>query len=175
MPHVQFVRSRVLAAARPGLPVAVLWAGAAVVIPTLIRLCLDGVVSGVPFLTYVPFVAAAAMFLGWRSAMIVTALSTLAGASLFVDTRFELFESTSEVMSALVFVIAASALTFGIETLRTAARTGDLDHRWSYPAQATARPVSPPLSKGHGLLLAAALSLALWGGVIWAVMRLFRP
>jgi K+-sensing histidine kinase KdpD len=166
---VQFVKSRVLAASPPTPPTALLWAAAAAVVPTLIRAALDGVLSGSAFLAYFPFLVAAAMFLGWRSAMVTTALSALAANFLFLGPRNAFAESVNDVAATLLFLMSASAVIFGTETLKTAARPANLDRGWSRPA----RTVSAPLRRGYGLVLGAVLSLALWAGAIWAVMKLF--
>jgi hypothetical protein len=131
---------------------------------------LDGAVSGVTFTAYFPFVVLTAIFLGWRSAMLTTVLSALAANFLFMAPRYELSASVNDVASTLLFLASASGVIFATGTLRTAARAGDLDRTWSRPARA----VGQRWSLGQGLLLGAALSLALWGGAIWAVARLFH-
>jgi K+-sensing histidine kinase KdpD len=163
-------RSHILAPPPPA-PIAVLWAGAAAAAPTLIRLALDHVVSDITvFPAYFPFVLAAATFLGWRAAVVTAVVSALAANFMFMGERFEFSSATTDVVSTLVFLVSASAVIFGVERLKSATPAADLDHAASPQARSARR----PLSRGHGLLLAALLSLCAWVSMIWGASHAIR-
>lgn len=61
----------------------------AVVLPTIIRWMVDGNVSGVAFLPYIPFVLVAAILLGWRYAASVAVISAYVADLLFIEPRFQ--------------------------------------------------------------------------------------
>jgi K+-sensing histidine kinase KdpD len=170
MSHTPFPRSRVRTAP-PSAPIAILWAGSAAVVPTLIRLSVDHLVSDVTiFPAYFPFVMAAATFLGWRSAMVAAILSTLAANYMFMGARFELSAAPTDIVSSLMFLVSASIVIVGVEKLKSATRADDLEQASSRPAGASSR----PLSSGHGLLLATALALVTWVAVVWGAIHAFH-
>jgi K+-sensing histidine kinase KdpD len=157
--------------APPSTPTVILWAGAAAVVPTLIRLALDHVVSDITiFPAYFPFVLAAATFLGWRSAIVATILSALAANFMFMGERFAFSAAAPDMVSIVLFLLSAGAVILGVERLKSAAHGADLDQGASHPAGTASR----PLARGIGILLAASLALASWAAVIWGAVRLFR-
>jgi K+-sensing histidine kinase KdpD len=170
MSHAPVPRSHVRTAP-PTAPIAILWAGAAAVVPTLIRLAVDHVVSDVTiFPAYFPFVLAAATFLGWRSAAVVAILSALAANYLFMGARFAFSATGPDIVSVLLFLASASAVIIGVEKLKSAARAANPGQALSDRAGTAGR----ALARGTGILLAASLALASWAAVIWGAVRLFR-
>jgi K+-sensing histidine kinase KdpD len=166
MAHAQGSRSRDRAETS-SLPTTILWAGAAAVVPTLIRLAADHVVSDVTiFPAYFPFVLAAATFLGWRSAIVTTILSALAANFMFMGARFAFSTAATDIGSTLLFLVSAIAVIIGVERLKSSARATDLDQGAPRAARG--------LSKGHCLLLATLLSLGAWGAMIWGSIHLIR-
>ena len=69
------------------------WTAVAVVVPTLLRLAIDGGRSGVPFVTYFPAVVLVALFLGWRYGALAAALSAVVARLLFMGEGPRLIES----------------------------------------------------------------------------------
>src|SRR6476469_2821862 len=97
MTRLHFVRSRLLAEPPRG-HLAVLYAGLAIILPTLIRAILDGFVSGTTFVAYFPFVLVSAMFLGWRNALVVTLASAAVANFLFMEPRYTFFSGTRDTL-----------------------------------------------------------------------------
>lgn len=87
-----------------------LWTAASVIIPTAMRLVVDGGEAGVPFVTYFPAVILSALFLGWRSATLTAIFSAIIANRLF---RPELpvwdFELADFIMAGL-FAISCGIL-----------------------------------------------------------------
>ncbi|MBB3991184.1 sensor histidine kinase [Croceicoccus naphthovorans] len=87
-----------------------LWTAASVIIPTAMRLVIDGGEAGVPFVTYFPAVILSALFLGWRSATLTAIFSAIIANRLF---RPELpvwdFELSDFIMAGL-FAISCGIL-----------------------------------------------------------------
>jgi K+-sensing histidine kinase KdpD len=170
MSHAPVPGSRVRTAP-PSAPIAILWAGAAAIVPTLIRLAVDHVVSDITiFPAYFPFVLATATFLGWRSAIVATILSGLAANFMFMGARFAFSAALPDIVSTLLFLLSAGAVIVGVERLKAAAHVAGPDQGSSRPAGTASR----PLARGTGILLAASLALASWAAVIWGAVRLFR-
>ena len=86
---------------------------AALAAPTLIRASVEGVVTGVGFTPYLPFVLLAALMLRWQVAAAVAVASAVLADFLFVGTRHELLSTPTDLFGMLVFA-AASALTIGL-------------------------------------------------------------
>jgi two-component sensor histidine kinase len=117
MTRLHFVRSRLLAAAPSG-QTAILYALSAVVVPTLIRASIDGLVSGTTFVAYFPFVLLSAMFLGWRNAIVVTLASAVIANFLFMEPRYTFFAGSHDTTGAVSFVFSSMLIIALAETLR---------------------------------------------------------
>ena len=85
---------------------------AALAIPTLIRLSVDGVVSGSAFGPYVPFVLLSALLLGWRHAAVVTIVAAVLADFMFL-TPNKLLDGMSDLFGVALFLIS-SALIIGV-------------------------------------------------------------
>lgn len=167
-----------LSDAPPSTPRAIVYAVALVGAPTLLRLLMDPVVTGLAFLTYFPFVLIAALFMSGRQAMAVTLLSAITANFLFMEPRFTFFATQADTVGTVFFVIAASMIVAVGQTLRRAVRelehsrtregllNRELQHRVKNTlavvqglATQTFRPVSgagEPLDKLHGRIRALA-------------------
>lgn len=117
MTRFQIVRSR-LSTAPPRGKDAFLYSALAVLIPTLVRASIDGVVSGTTFVAYFPFVLMAAMFLGWRNATVVALASAAAANFLFMEPRYTFFAGTHDTAGAASFVFSSVLIIVLAETLR---------------------------------------------------------
>lgn len=91
---------------------ALLGAIAALAVPSLIRLSVDGIISGAVYGTYVPFVFLSALLLGWRYATIV-AIGAAALADLLFFTPNQLLDGASALFGSGLFMIS-SALIIGL-------------------------------------------------------------
>ena len=93
---------------------------AAVAVPTIVRIAIDGVVTGCEFTPYLPFVLITALALGWWQAGAV-ALSSVAilGGVFFGPTNMQ-FASSCFLSSAGIF-LASSAAMIGVLIRRTVA------------------------------------------------------
>jgi K+-sensing histidine kinase KdpD len=149
-------------------PMAILWVGSAAVVPTVIRLVVDHLVSDVTiFPAYFPFVLAAATFLGWRSAVATAILSALAANFMFMGPRFAFSTVLTDVVSTLMFLLSAGVVIYGVERLKSAASIAGPEYENSPSARR-------PLARGPGLLLAVVLALVTWVAVIWGAVRAVR-
>jgi len=98
---------------------ALAWSLAAIAVPTLVRASLDGVVTGVGFTPYCPFVLLSAVMLCWRYAAVVAIASAAIADALFVGPRFELIESPTDVFGVIAF-LGTSFLIIGlVHAMRT--------------------------------------------------------
>lgn len=89
------------------------WAIVAVAVPTIIRAALDGIVEGLPYTAYLPFVIFAVIMLEWRYAAAVALCSAFVADFLFVEPRYHLAPEPSELFGVGVF-IATAALMLGV-------------------------------------------------------------
>ncbi|WP_156500634.1 sensor histidine kinase [Croceicoccus bisphenolivorans] len=91
-----------------------LWTAVSVVIPTAMRLVIDGGEAGVPFVTYFPAVILAALFIGWRSATLTAIFSAIIANRLF---RPELpvwdFDFADFIMAGLFAISCAILINVG--------------------------------------------------------------
>lgn len=94
------------------------WAIAAVAIPTLLRLALDAGHNGVPFVTYFPAVALAALFLGWRWGALVTVACSAAARLLFMHEGLYLVHTGRGLVILALFVVSCAMLVAIGEALR---------------------------------------------------------
>jgi len=89
-----------------------LWAAAAVLVPTALRLAIRTDVPGTAFMAYYPAIALAALFLGWRWGVVVAVVSTFVANALF-GTRWiwETLLSPDAIVLAL-FALSCAVLIF---------------------------------------------------------------
>ncbi|MXP41784.1 hypothetical protein GRI75_09040 [Altererythrobacter soli] len=104
--------------ARQSLSSGLAWTAAAVVLPTALRLAIDGERSGFPFVTYFPAIALAALFLGWRYGALVALLSAVAAWLLFMHGEPPLIETPEGAAILALSVLSCVLLIFIGETLR---------------------------------------------------------
>jgi hypothetical protein len=98
---------------------AIAWSIAAIAVPTLGRALVDGVVTGVGFIPYIPFVLLSAVFLGWRYTAVIAIASAVIADALFVGPPYALFEGPTDVFGVLVFLGTSSLIIALVETMRT--------------------------------------------------------
>jgi two-component sensor histidine kinase len=98
------------------------WSVLAVVVPTLLRWAVDRGSSGVPFVTYYPAVVLAALFLGWRWAMLVTLACGAIANRVFAPEPLEFWTSGREAALVGLFLLSCAALIWAGETARRLAR-----------------------------------------------------
>ena len=99
----------------------------AVVIPTAIRLSVDGVVSGTAVTGYVPFVLLSAVLLGWLNASIVAIASALIGDMLFVGRPNQVFEGPSDIFVVGLFLLVSGVLIGFVELVRRIVADDELE------------------------------------------------
>lgn len=90
---------------------------AAVVIPTAVRVAIDGYVTGCEFTPFLPFVLLTAIMLGWWQASLVTLASVAIVAGLFAAGPLHLFFHEPCLVSATGVFLGASAAIVGVVTL----------------------------------------------------------
>lgn len=91
-----------------------LWTAVSVIIPTAMRLVIDGGEAGVPFVTYFPAVILAALFLGWRSATFAAIFSAIIANRLFrPDLPVWRFEAADFIMAGLFAMPCAILINVG--------------------------------------------------------------
>jgi two-component sensor histidine kinase len=101
------------------------WATAAVVVPTALRLSIEPGLTGSGFVTYYPAVALAALFLGWRWAVVVAVVSTAVANTLFGQQSFwEVLTSPAGWLVGL-FALSCSVLILTGEMCRRLLRQLD--------------------------------------------------
>ena len=89
---------------------AFLCAIVALTIPTLIRIALDGFVTGCEFTAYLPFVLGSAILLRWWQAGLIALGAVAVVGGLFMGSPAELLQSTCFSASALIFLGASAAM-----------------------------------------------------------------
>jgi len=99
----------------------------AVALPTIIRVSVNGVVTGCEFTPYLPFVLLSAILLGWRQASAVALASAAVFSGLFVVPPNEFIERSCA-LSAVGMFLAASAMIIGIVIVVRRAMAGILSH-----------------------------------------------
>ncbi|MGZ8347251.1 MAG: DUF4118 domain-containing protein [Allosphingosinicella sp.] len=109
---------------------AIVAAVAAVALPTLIRESVDGVVSGVGFTPYLPFVLLSAVLAGWRHATLVALVSATIADLLFVGPAYQLLEGPSDVFGFITFLVSSALIIVLVQVFRSLAED------WSRPDSA---------------------------------------
>ena len=85
----------------------------AVAVPTIVRVAVNGVVTGCEFTPYLPFVLLSAIFLGWRQAIAVALASVAVLGGLFFGPSHALHAGPCFQAGAGIFLMS-SALMLGI-------------------------------------------------------------
>ena len=89
---------------------AVLLGLAAITVPTVIRASLDGMVSGIVFSAYIPFVLLSAIALKWTHATIMAACSAFVASMMFIEPRFVFLAGPTDVFGMAIFLIASATI-----------------------------------------------------------------
>ena len=119
MTLVGFLRKWLVATPIAGKPAFAL-AVAAVALPTLYRMSLTGLVMGIGYCPYLPFVLLSALLLGWRHATAVALVSVVVVDALFVGPRFQLFEGPTDMLGDLGFLFVSALIIALVQAIRTA-------------------------------------------------------
>lgn len=98
---------------------AIGWSIAAVAVPTLGRALVEGSVTGIAFIPYIPFVLLSAVFLGWRYAAVTAIASAVIADALFVGVPYALVEGPADVFGVVVFLGASLLIIALVQTMRT--------------------------------------------------------
>lgn len=99
---------------------ALIIALAAVGLPTLYRVSLDGLVTGIGYCPYLPFVLLSALLLGWRKAALVALASVAVVDLLFMGPRFQLVEGPTDMLGDLGFLVISALIISLVYAIRTA-------------------------------------------------------
>ena len=99
---------------------ALMCAVTAVALPTLYRLSLDGMVNGIGYCPYLPFVLLSAVLLGWKQATGVAVASALVADALFIGPRFQVVEEATDMLGDVGFLIASAFIIVLVHAIRTA-------------------------------------------------------
>ena len=101
---------------------AALWAAAAVVVPTALRLPLGAGMTSVPFTTYYPAVAMVALLLGWRWAAGVAVVCGLVANYLFLEPAMHFGLGARQLLAMAMFWLSCAILIFAGEMARRLVR-----------------------------------------------------
>jgi hypothetical protein len=93
---------------------AIFWTVAAVLVPTLFRASIDGIVEGCHTIPYVPSVLLATIFLGWRHAAVVALASAFVSDWLFMG----LLEEACDFFGIGLFLLASALIIGSVELPR---------------------------------------------------------
>jgi len=119
MTLVGLLRKWLVATPLTGKP-ALVCAGAAVILPTLYRMSLDGMVMGIGYCPYLPFILLSAVLLGWRQAATIALVSVVVADALFVGTRFEVVEAPTDMLGDIGFLVVSAMIIGLVQAIRTA-------------------------------------------------------
>jgi hypothetical protein len=98
---------------------AIGWSIAAVAVPTLGRALVEGSVTGIAFIPYIPFVLLSAVFLSWKYAAVTAIASAAIADALFVGVPYALVEGPADVFGVVVFLGASLLIIALVQTMRT--------------------------------------------------------
>jgi K+-sensing histidine kinase KdpD len=122
MTRFGFVKSRLLAGP-PSLPWTIALGFGFVVIPALLRLAADSVITGTAFSTFYPFVVIASLFIGWRGATGVALAAAVVGNYFFMEPRYVFLAQTGDTIGVASFLFSCAMTIFGFNSeLRPASR-----------------------------------------------------
>jgi hypothetical protein len=119
MTLVALLRKWLVATPIAGKP-AVILGVAAVAFPTLYRMSLDGIVMGIGYCPYLPFVLLSAVLLGWWRAALIALVSVGVVDALFVGTRFQLVEGPTDMLGDLGYLFVSVLIIALVQAIRTA-------------------------------------------------------
>jgi len=117
MTRFGFVKSRLLAGP-PSLPWTLALGFGFVVIPALLRLAADSVITGTAFSTFYPFVVIASLFIGWRGATGVALAAAVVGNYFFMEPRYVFLAQTGDTIGVASFLFSCAMTIFVMDTLR---------------------------------------------------------
>jgi two-component sensor histidine kinase len=106
-----------------------LWALAAVAIPTLVRLAVSPFVDDLPYLTFFPAVLVATVFLGARWGVIVLVACAFTGDYVFIRPVHGLPFATHRTVAAILFLMSAGMIVAAAATLRRTVRELDANSK----------------------------------------------
>src|SRR5262245_46718630 len=89
---------------------ALMFAAAAVAVPTLIRMAIDDVVTDVTFAPYFPFICISALMMSSRYAAAVSIASAIVADYLFMTPRYTFFASVGDTVGSLFFLLSAGLI-----------------------------------------------------------------
>jgi hypothetical protein len=101
---------------------AVLLALAALLLPTLVRFALLGIVSEAGFLSYLPSVLLAAILLGWGHAIVVALGSAVLADLLFVGPPLQFLEGADDIFGFIVFLLSSALIVGLVQVIRPVLR-----------------------------------------------------
>jgi Domain of unknown function (DUF4118) len=90
-----------------GIP-AFIFGLAAITTPTLVRGSVDGVVSGIAFSPYIPFVLVSALLLKWPYAVGVALTSAIVADMMFIEPRYVFIAGPTDVFGMSVFLTTSA-------------------------------------------------------------------
>lgn len=97
---------------------AIIWCLIAVVIPTMFRISVDELVTGVVVAPFFPSVLLSAIFLGARYASGVTVASAAVADAFFIGPPLEFFEGPSDIIALGVFFVASVMIIAFVQLVR---------------------------------------------------------
>ena len=118
MTHVGACTTLLLRAPMGGMP-ALICGLAAITVPTLVRASVDGVVSGIAFSPYIPFVLVSALLLEWKYAAGVALVSSIVADMMFVDPRYVFIAGPTDVFGMSVFLVASAIAICVVRSSKT--------------------------------------------------------
>ena len=90
----------------------------AVIVPTAVRMSVDGLVTGFAVTPYVPFMLLSAILLVWNQAAVVALTSAIIADALFIGPRGQLLEGPSDLIVVGIFAVAASMVIGFVQIVR---------------------------------------------------------
>src|SRR5436190_11925392 len=99
-------------------PWAIFCGFAAVAVPTIIRVSVDGALTGCEFTPYLPFVLLAAILLGWWQAGAMVLVSAAVFSGLFVGPPYAFLEKACTASAIGIFLAASAMIVAIVEVAR---------------------------------------------------------
>jgi hypothetical protein len=90
----------------------------AVVLPTLVRLAVDGAVSGTAFSPYLPFVLLSALLLPSTATIAVVLSSAVVADFLFMEPYFRLAAAADDLFGIAVFLVTSGIAILAVRSVR---------------------------------------------------------
>ena len=157
----------------PAPPIPARWALAgmlaALAVPTLVRLLVDGDVTGSGFSPYTPSVLLCAVLLGWQYAALIALASAALGDALFVGPRYHVLEGPSDLFGILTFLLNATLIICLVQAIRSLVRdwrrTQGTDEEPDEPVISLERDWRGTPGRGVG---SSGLVISLESGEAWA-------